>query len=199
MVSMSRTTILVLVALGAALAGFAFSSTANRARDTGDQAAASVAAPPQAARLAWTEPYGTAGRRLVFSVRSLEVMRDGWRARVAVENDTSISYEVGDPRATLDRSFGLMLFSSGDTEELEALNASGTLPAIRPATNYVPELPAILEPGDSWSGTISAPGALVADSWVRVVFGALISVGPAPEGLEENITWITDHAYKLQP
>jgi hypothetical protein len=171
MVTMSRTTIFVLVALGAALAGFAFSSAANRAQDDMAEAETSAPAGPQTATLGWRETYGRPGEQLVFSVESLEVTPDGWQARVALENDTSISYEVGDPRATLDRSFGLMLFSTGDPDELRTHNEDGTLPAIRPATRFQPRLPAILEPGDSWAGTISARGALVAGSWVHVVFG----------------------------
>lgn len=196
---MSRTTLIVLIALGAAVASFAFSSVARTLREDQGEEVRGVAAGPQTAPLDWREPYGKAGERLVFSVESLEVMRDGWRARVSVENETSISYELGDPRATLDRSFGLMLFSSGDIRELEERNASGTLPAIRTASRYEPALPKILKPGASWEGTISARGALVAGSWVRVVFGSLISVvRPPPEGLDERVVWITDNAYPLR-
>ena len=91
-----------------------------------------------------------------------------------------------------------MLFQSGDLAELEEKNESGTLPTVRPAARFEPEPPAILEPGDSWAGTISAPGALVANSWVRVVFGTLVSVGTPPEDLEEQVIWITDNAYRLR-
>ena len=196
---MSRTTILVLVALGAALAGFAFSSAAKRLQDDDASAETSAAASPQAARLDWRETYGSSAEQLVFSVDSLAIVRDGWRARLRLENSSSVSFEVDDPKATLDRSFGLMLFSTGELAELEKLNSNGKLPAVRPATSYDPELPAILEPGASWEGTISAPGALVADSWVRVVFGTLVAIGPPPEGLGEQIVWITDGTYRLRP
>ena len=37
------------------------------------------------------------------------------------------------------------------------------------------------EPKASWEGEMSARGALVADSWVRVVFGTLIAVGKPPD------------------
>lgn len=194
----SRTTLIVLIALGAAVASFAFSSVARTIREDQSDEVTGVAAGPQAEELGWREPYGKAGQRLVFSVESLEVMRDGWRARVSVENQTSISYGLGDPRATLDRSFGLMLFSSGDPKELEERNRSGTLPAIRTASRYEPELPKILEPGASWEGTISARGALVAGSFVRVVFGSLIAVETPPDGLDRQVVWITDHTYPLK-
>lgn len=195
---MSRTTILVLVALGAVIAGFAFSSAAERLQEDDTAAETSEAASPQTATLGWRETHGSPAEQLVFSVDSLEVTRSGWRARLSLENDTSVSYEVGDPRSTADRSFGLMLFSSGDLAELERENAGGTLPPVRPAARYEPMLPAILEPGASWTGTISAPGALVAGSWVRVVFGALVSVGEPPEEVGEHVVWITDRAYHLR-
>jgi hypothetical protein len=194
----SRTTVIVLVALGAGVAGFAFSTAAERLRDDDATASASVAAGPQSADLDWRETYGEQGEQLVFTVDSLEVLREGWRARVGIENDSSVAYELDDPRATLDRSFGLMLFSSGAQKELEELNESGELPAPRPATDFAPELPNILEPGASWHGEMSAPGALVAGSWARVVFGTLVAVGKPPEGLAEQVVWITDHAHRLE-
>lgn len=195
---MSRTSLVVLVALGAALAGFAISSTANRIRDDGGTVATGRAAGAQSVELGWRETYGPRGEQLVFRVESLEVRAGGWSARVAVENRTSVAYEIGDPRATLDRSFGLMLFSSGDLAELERRNESGTLPAIRAATAYEPPLPQILEPGGSWEGTIGASGALAAGSWARVVFGALVAVSKPPEGLGERVVWITDRTYRLR-
>lgn len=195
---MSRTTIIVLVVLGAALAGFAFASTADRIR--GEKAAEepSVAAGPQDAELDWRETFGPPGERLVFTVKSVDVVPDGWRVKLGLENDSSVAFGMGDSRATLDRSFGLMLFETGTGDELEERNKDGTLPAVRAATHYEPELPAILEPGASWEGTISAAGALVAGSWIRVVFGTLVAVGKPPDELAENIVWITDNTYELR-
>ena len=195
---MSRTTILVLVALGAALAGFAFSTAAKRLQDEEPAAEASVAASPQNASLDWRETHGTPGEHLVFSVDSLQVTPDGWRAGVALENRSSVAYELGHPQATLNRSFGVMLFSTGLIEELNELNASNSLPAVRPAVRFEPSLPAILEPDASWRGTISAPGSLAAGNWVRIVFGTLVPVGNPPEELGENVVWITDRAYRLR-
>ena len=195
---MSRTTVLILVASGAVLAGFAFSATASRGNGENAPAEPILAASPQRAKLDWRETYGTSAQKLVFSVASLQVMPSGWRARVSLENQTSVPYEVGDPKDSIDRSFGLMLFSTGDHDDLESRNEEGKLPAVRRAVAYQPSLPRILEPGRSWSGTISAPGALVADGWVRVVFGPLISVGEPPEKLDDRVVWITDRAHPLQ-
>ena len=196
---MSRSSIIVLLALGATFAGFVLASNAQRIR--GDDAAAttpSVAAGPQSANLDWTESYGESDEEVVFTVESLEVTEAGWGARVGIENRTSVAWELA-PGATPEGSFGLQLFETGDKEELEERNRRGTLPAVRAATRYAPELPRILEPKASWEGTIAAPGPLVADSWARVVFGTMVAVGKPPQGLEEVFVWITDSAYRLRP
>ncbi len=194
----SRKTILILVALGAAAAGFTFSTAAKRLQGEEPAAEASVAASPQSVSLDWRETHGVSGEQLVFSVESLQVTSDGWRVSLALENRSSVAYELGDPRTTLNRSFGLRLFSTGSLDEVEERMADGTLPAVRSAVRYTPSLPAILEPDASWRGTISAPGALSAGSWVRVVFGTLVSAGNPPEELGENVVWITDSAYRLR-
>jgi hypothetical protein len=195
---MRRTTMLAFVVLGAALAALAFSTTSGKLSDAAP-APPSAAAGPQAAQLDWREVHGSGEERIVFEVETLEVDTKGWSARVAVTNDTSIPYELGDPAATLDRAFGLMLFATGDASELQRRNRNGTLPTTRPATGYEPSLPRLLTPHGTWRGTISAPGTLVARSWVRVVFGALVAVGSPPDGLDDRLVWITDHAYELQP
>ncbi len=194
---MSRTTIIVLVALGATLAGFALASNASRLRGTADVPEPGVAAGPQQANLDWRDTYGPPGERVIFTVDSLAVTPTGWRARIGIENASSVAWEL-DPGATPDGTFGLQLFRTGEPDELEERNKDGTLPAVRAATLYEPELPPILEPDASWEGEMSARGALVADSWVRVVFGTLIAVGKPPDELDEVLIWITDNTYRLR-
>ena len=196
---MRRSTALVLVVLGAALVGFVFSSRAVVLDADKAPAEPSVAARPQVAMLWWRETFGPPGQKLIFEVERFRVLRDGWKAWVRMTNDTSVAYAVGDPRATIDRSFGLMLFETGGKTELEQRNVQGTLPALRPATRFEPELPKILESNGTWHGVISAPGSLVAGSWVRVVFGTLVAIGSTRDILEENVVWITDRAYRLRP
>jgi hypothetical protein len=193
----SRTTLIVLIALGATFAGFVLASNAQRLSGGETSLETSVAAGPQSADLAWRETYGPAGEQLVFTVDRLDVTETGWTARIGVENDSSVGWELA-PGATPEGSFGLQLFETGDVDELEERNRSGTLPAVRAATAYAPELPPLLEPGASWEGEISARGALVAGSWARVVFGTLVAVGKPPEELDEMLVWITDHAYELE-
>jgi hypothetical protein len=193
----SRTTLIVLIALGATFAGFVLASNAQRLSGDDPPVETSVAAGPQTAELTWREVYGTPDERLVFTVDRIAVTESGWNAQVGVENDSSVGWELA-PGATPEGSFGLQLFETGDPAELEERNQSGTLPAVRAATAYAPTLPAIREPGSAWEGEISARGALVAGSWARVVFGTLVAVGKPPDELDETIIWITDHAYELE-
>jgi hypothetical protein len=194
----SKTTLIVLIALGATFAGFVLASNAQRLGDDDPEIETSTAAGPQTAALGWREAYGTPGEQLVFTVSRLEVTEAGWSASIGIENDSSVGWELA-PGATPDGSFGLQLFETGDAEELEERNRSGTLPAVRAATGYIPDVPGVLEPGSSWEGEISARGALVAGSFARVVFGTLVAVGKPPDELDEQLVWITDHAYELEP
>jgi hypothetical protein len=193
----NRSTIIVLLVLGATFAGFVLASNAQRLRGDDADVTPSVAAAQQSATLDWKESYGVPGEEVVFTVDSLEVTESGWSARVGIENRTEVGWELA-PGATADGSFGLQLFETGDKDELDQRNQRGTLPAVRAATDYEPELPRILEPKASWDGTVSAHGPLVAGSWARVAFGTLIAVGKPPEGLEEMFVWITDNAYRLR-
>lgn len=194
---MSRTTTIVLLALGATVAGLALALNARRLDGGERQVAASVAASPQSATLDWRETYGAPGQEIVFTVDTFGVTRAGWTARVGIDNRSQAGWKLA-PGATPDGTFGLRLFETGDANELDERNTLGTLPAVRAADRYEPGLPPILEPHASWHGAISAPGALVAGSYVRLVFGTLVAVGKPPPDLDTQLVWITDHAYKLK-
>jgi hypothetical protein len=194
MIAMRRSTLLVLIAVGAAVIGFAIASAAERVRGSKGEPAASEAAPAQVAKLDISEALGVAGERLEFGVSRFQVVRDGWSARISVTNDSHVAFDLDKPR----RSFGLMLFSSGKHDDLDQRNSAGTLPAIRPALGYDPPLPDVLEPKKTWTGTMSARGALAGGSWVRFVFGTFDAVGRAPDVFKNPLVWITDRAYHLQ-
>jgi hypothetical protein len=193
----SRTTVIVLIALGATFAGFVLASNARRLSADDPAAAASVAAGPQTAELDWRETYGEGDEQLVFTVGRLEVTETGWAATIGIENESSVGWELV-PNATPDGTFGLQLFDTPDPEEFADRNREGTLPAVRAATRFEPELTPILEPGASWEGRMSARGPLVAGASARVVFGTLITVGKPPKELAEKVVWITDHSYALR-
>jgi len=194
--AVSRSTIIVLLALGATFAGFVLASNA-RLRGGDSTVEPTAAAGPQTADLGWREVYGQAGEQLVFTVDSLTVTESGWNAKIGIENGTKVAWELA-PGATPDGSFGLQLFETGKKDELDRRNNQRTLPAVRAATGFDPALPRILEPAASWKATISAPGPLLAGSYARVVFGTLVAVGKPPDGFQEVFVWITDHTYRLR-
>lgn len=188
---------IVLLALGATVAGLALTLNARRLDSGKREVAASVAAGPQRATLGWREIYGTPGQEVVFRVDTFDVTRTGWTARVGIDNRSEEGWKL-EPGATPDGTFGVRLFETGDASELDERNTLGTLPAVRAAARYEPALPPILEPSASWHGVISAPGALAAGSYVRLVFGTLVAVGKPPPDLDGELVWITDHAYRLR-
>jgi hypothetical protein len=157
-----------------------------------------VKAPPQTAALDWQEPYPADTPALVFGVSSFTVTSGGWSAAVSVENRSTVGWKVGGALGSAGYAFGAMLFPNDDLNELDRLNRSGNLPGIRPATSYVPRLPAVLAPHTTWRGTISAPGPLAGGLWVRLSFGAFTSVGTPPTGTQNPVIWFTDHAHQLE-
>ena len=159
---------------------------------------ATVKAPPQTARLDWKERYPAAKPALVFGVSQFTVTREGWTARISVENTSTVAFTVGDPRDAALRQFGVLLFPNGDQDELERRSQSGDIPALRAATTYVPPLPKTLRPGATWEGTIASPGALAGGLWVRLSFGPFTSIGNPPPGAQSPVIWFTDHAYHLE-
>jgi predicted small lipoprotein YifL len=159
---------------------------------------ATVRAPPQIAQLGWEEPFPQVPPALVFGVSSLTVTSAGWTADISVENKSDTGWKIVPPHHEAELAFGLMLLPNDDPDEFDRLNRNLDLPAVRPATSYRPALPAVLRPGKTWSGAISAPGALPGGLWVRVVFGPFSSVGKGPKGVRQPLQWITDHAYHLE-
>lgn len=159
---------------------------------------ATVRAPPQTARLGWAEPYPAEAPALVFGVSSFTVTPSGWTADISVENRSDVGWEVGGARHEAALQFGVMLFPNDDLDELQRRNRDLDLPTLRAATSYRPALPVVLKPGTTWSGVISAPGALAGDLWVRMAFGPFTSAGKPPKGTASPVQWFTDHAYHLE-
>ncbi|MCP9487314.1 MAG: hypothetical protein MSC30_15815 [Gaiellaceae bacterium MAG52_C11] len=153
------------------------------------------AAEPQTAQLDWREVYPERGRHLTFGVDRLEVTAAGWSAAVSIENGTGIPFALG--KEPLQLAFGLMLFENGNLETLDEEARNGRLPPLREAIEIEPPPPAVLAPRQIWRATISAPGSLADDAYVRISFGTLVAEIEPPEGILPSIVWITDEAYRL--
>jgi hypothetical protein len=152
-------------------------------------------AEPQHVELGWRESHPAAqGSRLVFVVDDLEVTARGWSVRVAVENRTTLPFDVETGPSAY--SFGLMLFPTGDLEAAEEASREGKLPAIRKATRIEPAPPRVLRAGATWRATLSAPGSLPDGSWLRVVFGTFLGRDDPPEEFR-RVVWFTDRSQRL--
>lgn len=158
-----------------------------------------TAASPQEAAVEWAERTPAQGPALVFHVHRLAVTETGWRAELEIRNETSVAWELGTDPIAVARSFGIMLFATGELAEVDDRGADGDLPGLRSARRFDPRLPDRLEPRERWRGTVAADGALAADRYLRVVFGPLVARSDPPDGLPEQFVWITDHAYELRP
>jgi hypothetical protein len=152
-------------------------------------------AEPQQAKLGWRESYAASGERLVFAVGKLTVRKDGWSVEIAVTNATRVRFEAGG--SPVDLAYGLMLFRTGDLDELQEAARKNALPPLRRAATIEPEPPDVLAPGQSWRATLSAPGSLADGSYLRVSLGPLRAEGEPPEGMEPIVVWITDRAHRL--
>ena len=150
-------------------------------------------AEPQAAKLDWHEAYPDSGPQLRFVVERLVVRAGGWSVRIEVENASGIPFAL----ETRPNRFGLMLFETGSLEELEDAAAAGGLPPLRPATTIEPTPPEEIPPGATWRATLSAPGSLPDDTFVRVSFGLFVAQGEPPPEMESEVVWITDKAHRL--
>jgi hypothetical protein len=157
-----------------------------------------TAAAPQTAALDWVERFPADGPALVYRVKEIRVEPDGWEAELAIENRTDRRYEIPAATDPTSRVFGVMMFASGELEDLQTRSRTGDYPTVRPARTVVPALPLLLLPGDVWSGTIAAPGSLPGGKWLRVVFGPLTVVGDVPKDVPTDVIWITDHAHRLR-
>ena len=153
------------------------------------------AAEPQQVELGWRESYPSTGERIRFAVDELQVRAEGWSVGIAVTNATHSSFELGVNRTEL--TFGLMLFATGDLDDLEEANRAGRLPTVRLAATMTPPPPNVLSPGATWRATLAGPGSLADGSYVRVTFGPLRAVGEPPEGMQPILVWITDRSHKL--
>lgn len=187
---MPRRAALVFVAISIGLA------TACRSDETAVPPARAAA--PQSAELGWSERFPTVGPALVFRVHRIAVTEGGWNADVEIENRTEVEWELGTDRVAVAQSFGVMLFETGELDEVERRGREGNLPGLRAVDRFDPPVPRRLVPGRRWRATIAARGTLAAGRYLRIVFGPLVARAEPPEGMQRQFVWITDHAYRLR-
>ncbi len=136
-----------------------------------------------AARVNWNEKAKYAGKPVMsYSVVSITFSRTGWRAVVSFRNLSHKPIQVGN-------KFGIGFWTNGKSTDFT--KAIG----LAPVTRFSTKVPAVLRPGDYWSGVISGTGVPNGTGRVfaRVIFGPFTGF----PGQASSVVWITDHAQPL--
>src|SRR5262245_15477884 len=143
-----------------------------------------VAAPAAGAeRLGWNEKAKYAGKPVMsYRVVSLTFGERGWNAHVSFRNLSSRTIRVGN-------EFGVGFWTSRKATSLQEVAG------IASATTFSSKVPAVLKPGQSWTGVIGGRGQLNSRGrvYARVIFGPFTGF----PGQRSAVWWITDHARAL--
>ena len=147
-------------------------------------AACLVAAPVAGAeRLGWDEQAKYAGKPVMsYRVVSLTFGKSGWNAHVSFRNLSKQTIRVGN-------QFGVGFWTSRKATSLQELAGLAS------ATTFSSKMPAVLRPGESWTGVIGGKGQLHAGGrvYARVIFGPFTGF----PGQRSAVWWITDHVQAL--
>src|SRR5262245_23190850 len=143
-----------------------------------------VAAPVAGAqRLGWNERAKYAGKPVMsYRVVSLTFGKNGWNAHVSMRNLSQKTIRVG-------KSFGVGFWTSRRATSLREVVGFAS------ATTFSSRVPAVLKPGQSWTGVISGGGSLNTNArvYARVIFGPFTGF----PGQRTSVVWITDHSEPL--
>jgi hypothetical protein len=147
-------------------------------------------APPKDVDLGWVEHY--AAGQFTFRVGRFAVGPDGWRANVAVTNNSTSPYRIGP------QSFGLVALNTRSQAEVNRLteNLTRTPPALEP-TRVTPSPPPLLAPGATYRGTIQGTEVLRSGTVLRFLFGPFTRPGARDVTQAADVLWITDHAVRI--
>jgi hypothetical protein len=153
---------------------------------------------PQVVELRWHENCGTREHPLPIETRRLAVSRSRWRVDLSFRNETGVSLSVIRPHARDETLFGLEPFST--TSFREVLKRAETAEA-KPrayADRFTPSRPALLAPGERWSGSFSGLGRLPAGAPVRVVLGRFVVTGQVPPGFFAGFLCVSKRYVRLR-
>ncbi len=156
-------------------------------------------AEPQLLRPAVAELDGAEGAGFQLEVRVLRLERSSWSVEASVVNRTGIAWRIGRPHVLGGSKFGLIVLATGEESEWRAMVARGQVTPALIATQFVPELPDLLRPGERWRGVFSGPGRLPAGSYVRFAFGRFTATVEPPRGLPWRLLAVTARSLWIPP
>ena len=150
-------------------------------------------AAPQSLRLGWHENCGTRTDRLPITTHRLVVGNGRWRVELSFRNEMHVPLNVVRPHHPGQTFFGLEPFRTTSLQEVRDRAAAGSIHVQTLADRFSPSRPALIAPGQGWSGSFSGPGELPADVPIRVVLGAFLPPGP----IDDRFLCISDRAVRL--
>ena len=116
----------------------------------------------------------------------------------ALANRTGVALQVVRPHHLHAVEFGLDVFDTNTLGEVETRAARKALHTGALPERVVPPIAGVLQPGDRWAGSFSAPGRLARGKYVRVVFGRfVVPGGKVPSGIAARFFCTTDDAPRL--
>ena len=152
----------------------------------------------QVTRLDWRENCGTGANPLRIRTRRLTVGPRRWRVDLSFRNETGVSLYVVRPHAVGETLFGLAPYST--TSFAEVLKRAETANA-KPrayADRFRPRRPALLAPGEGWSGSFSGLGRLPAATPIRVVLGRFLVTQEVPQGFVSGFLCVSKRYVRLR-
>jgi hypothetical protein len=151
-------------------------------------------AAPQVVRLGWHENCGTRTERLPITTRRLVVGKGRWRVDLAFRNEMRVALSVVRPHHPGQTWFGLEPFRTTSLQEVRNRATAGSIHVQTIADRFNPSRPALISPGQGWSGSFSGPGDLPAGVPIRVVLGAFLPPGP----IDDRFLCISERAIRLR-
>ena len=144
----------------------------------------------QVLHVGWNEPIALDGHSpvLVFRVRSIEVGSKGFKVATSFTNRTKQALKLPAGTQQSPRNFGLGVFTDAVSVRIEDPGQY----LVR-ATRFDPPLPKVLEPGQTWSGTMSGSEPPRSRRWLRVVYGVFFWRGKPPTGFGPFFAYATSH------
>jgi hypothetical protein len=94
--------------------------------------------------------------------------------------------------------FGLEPFRTESLREVRSRAEIGAIHMQALADRFSPRQPALIAPGQSWSGSFSGPGDLPAGVPIRVVLGRFVPLGKVPPGFYRGFLCVSDRVVRLK-
>jgi hypothetical protein len=147
-------------------------------------------------KLNWREKTtGDSYPRMTFTVKALTIVGNKWSYVASVTNNSKnrVTIGPGSPTEPGQYRFGLIIPNKpkNDCNPVYAICPAPRAP-LAGSQSTKPRLPHVLNPGQTWRGTVSGTKAIPRGVLIRIAFGYFTDA-TAPQGF----AWVTQNTFKL--